>query len=958
MNTDLERLLNETCVVTSEPNYDITTLWPERNNFIIRYPSKFWNGIIDLSNKDGSGLCLAESPKCISMQKLTMNVYSNENFVECNKIFINLIISLIQKEISAYHLSQEFTELIVSVTKTKNYKNPSGKNRVVTYEFYSNYFLCKASDMTKISNKIDKKLKKLKIKHKLPDILKDGKKATYSFIQNHGQARLIYGSSYSEKSPRFFYQGSYYHIEDYKNVKDVDKPDLKDVYHLINHPLFNNEVLTSDESDSDELNALLMFFFSNLYNTVDDVIPPKLVDQERRDKKRREVYKNMDKKAMTNIFINLIKNDRYLTKSYWVKIGMSLHKVYNGDDMGLKIWIESTKKAYDNLQCVTPEFIRSINKQDGVNEINTACSYLYDNWSDIRHTIKTLAWYAREDSPYEYEEWHNDWVNYLVEQSIKSTTDTTISRALVAKYWLEYIYTGGGTKGLWYKFSGHKWVYGERSLAKKIGSEFCSIYEKIHKERTKKYKAEENNDRKTELQIQIKALEKLIKGTLQKSGGQDAIIKQAKYNSWFKCVNFYEYLDTNPDIFGLNNGVFEVNEEGIIFRSGQPEDYISKSTSINYRKWYSWNDGQVINCMVYLRKVFPIKEELHLFLKYLSSMFRGENLDKLFTWLIGDGDNSKSMLMRLIQMAFGYQYVIKCSPEDLIQTKSGGGPSPEKARKRGARLTIYDELDDSYSLNKTLIKRELGRDRSYARNCGENGGEFDPTHKSMATSNVYPSISHPDANIEEKLLFFILRSKWTPAAPADITEQYKQNHFEVDTYFDRNLPFYAHALIWICAQYYRYYLIEGLVVPDSLSEACKTYWDNLDVYKKFIDRYIKEEKDKHNKPNTKIYIDRDIMYEYFTDWFKTSYSKRGVPNVDIFTNEVSRRWDVKPLNNRWYGVSIIEDPEDEEAEDVKAVNYNKKRSVLKRNTRKVEIPNIINNLPLVEKRMVGRILIG
>ena len=48
----------------------------------------------------------------------------------------------------------------------------------------------------------------------------------------------------------------------------------------------------------------------------------------------------------------------------------------------------------------------------------------------------------------------------------------------------------------------------------------------------------------------------------------------------FYDKDFEEKLDSNPDLLGFENGVYDFKM--MIFRDGRPEDYISMSTNIDY----------------------------------------------------------------------------------------------------------------------------------------------------------------------------------------------------------------------------------------------------------------------------------------------------------------------------------------------------------------------------------------
>ena len=50
----------------------------------------------------------------------------------------------------------------------------------------------------------------------------------------------------------------------------------------------------------------------------------------------------------------------------------------------------------------------------------------------------------------------------------------------------------------------------------------------------------------------------------------------------FYDTEFIDKVDANPKLLCFNNGVYDFEHK--IFRKGKPDDYLSKSTNINYVK--------------------------------------------------------------------------------------------------------------------------------------------------------------------------------------------------------------------------------------------------------------------------------------------------------------------------------------------------------------------------------------
>ena len=167
-----------------------------------------------------------------------------------------------------------------------------------------------------------------------------------------------------------------------------------------------------------------------------------------------------------------------------------------------------------------------------------------------------------------------------------------------------------------------------------------------------------------------------------------------------------------------------------VFRNGRPDDYITFTTGLNFNKEYTYDHPDVKDLDKYLEEVFPNKNRREYFLDFLCGTLQG-NDHKRFLVATGDGDNSKSMMMALLEETFGLGetgYFGKFPPELVIISKghSSGGARPELSRVRGKKIMGIDEITQREELNIREIKRLTGNDSYYARALFEKGTEIRP----------------------------------------------------------------------------------------------------------------------------------------------------------------------------------------------------------------------------------------
>ena len=99
---------------------------------------------------------------------------------------------------------------------------------------------------------------------------------------------------------------------------------------------------------------------------------------------------------------------------------------------------------------------------------------------------------------------------------------------------------------------------------------------------------------------------------------------------YFHDGKFLEKLDSNLDLIGFENGVYDLaNGE---FREGYPEDYISFSTKIDYVPM-QLNDPMVKDVNKFVEQVLPIPRVREYVLKILGSVLSGKTgQEKFHVW--------------------------------------------------------------------------------------------------------------------------------------------------------------------------------------------------------------------------------------------------------------------------------------------------------------------------------------
>lgn len=589
--------------------------------------------------------------------------------------------------------------------------------------------------------------------------------------------------------------------------------------------------------------------------------------------------------------IVMLSNDRFLKETFWMDIGKAFYHANEGAENGLLSWIRHTQRATAGMNPI-PEYMRV------AESVAETCRNLYNTLSNSHITVKTLAWYAREDSPERYATWHQDWCTTSMEQAL-SCYHTDVAVALRRVYWLDFTYCDG--RWFWFKNHRHSEINQGIELRKAISSDFRKRFERYRAVLSRQVHESTDESFKGNAEITIKKLGILI-GKLKTVSFKSSIVTEVSEH--FNDPKFVSLLDSSPELTGIINGVLEVSGHCVVFRTAKPEDYISMCTNNPYHSNYTWQHPLVQECMKWFGQVFTDKALLHHFLKFAASCLKGRNSDKIFPIFTGEGDNSKSMIVKLFESTF-HSYCIKFDISNVTGKAAGAsGPTPQLARAKATRIAFMDEPEDDVPMNKGIIKKWVGGDSFFTRFLHDNGGDVQVTFKLVLTCNKVPVIPNADRAIKNRTRLFPYLSTWVDDASDDEAQQYAQKRFKKNPFFERRIPVLAPAFLWIMTQYYPHYAVEGLEDPPIIEETTNAYWKDNDVYAAFCADTIAEVYTETGERDTGARVTLSDIYAEFKIWFRDSFPGTKVPERPIVKNELSSRWG-RMQGNAWYGIRII-----------------------------------------------------
>ena len=265
-------------------------------------------------------------------------------------------------------------------------------------------------------------------------------------------------------------------------------------------------------------------------------------------------------------------------------------------------------------------------------------------------------------------------------------------------------------------------------------------------------------------------------------GGNDMIYKLAG-----KVVDerFLDRLDANPDLFAVDNGVFDMREPGGVFRPIATDDWVGTTAGWAYSKQAALDHRAELEA--FLAQVLPVQEEREAVLAYFAGLLSGRRLVRKFMVFTDRraGANGKSSLAHLLGSFFGAyaktstKFVCRGAFE-RDRDSHGAGTEPF----RGKRLVVAEELKHSMTLDVALLKKLTGGASARVEDRRIGVGEwFKFTWQAgfllIFNEGDCPNFDAGDAAFLERMIVAPMRAKFV-AAGEEVEEAPEAHTFELD----------------------------------------------------------------------------------------------------------------------------------------------------------------------------------
>jgi phage/plasmid-associated DNA primase len=712
-----------------------------------------------------------------------------------------------------------------------------------------------------------------------------------TFIQPPQDFIELYGSSIGDDDPKLNLFEIYGYLNtDVKTTFELSKVFSPTFHSIVSQGLINIHMI-QQKVEEKGMEYWLPLFFSHGYHDV--ALFPKegtlLVKKETPKvnidiiKEGGEIFAKLDRARQ---LLALISSSRVEEDWSWLDLGQALYSIDQTKE-GLDLWKWITKSSDFKTEEDCDIHWSAMDPSQGID-------------------IETLEYFAMTDNPQQFEIFRESEVRKAIERAIDIPEHTPVAEAFHACYPYDYVCSNYEASS-WYYYTNHRWVSidGTSTLMENINRKFKLKLEKIQHEISAKIAGSKDDGLKNQLQQRMSLIGQLIL-KLCKNGFKEGLCKELRL--YYHKPEFERLKDANIDLMATPSGVVDVRGGVGLCRQGKPQDYVSRTTRYGYPKDMTWQHPSVKMVKAYIKKVFRSKPLRKYFWRFMASLLKSGNSEKIFPIFSGQGNNSKSMLVKLIEMAFG-NYAVKL-PTSLITEKRTAADSatPTLIHSQGAKVAFLEEPNKKEVIQSGTVKHITGRDSQYVRDLFQKGSkivEMNITIVPILVANKIPEIPDCQEAIWNRTRVIDFLSKWSKDAPDDETEQFVQGVFKMDRFFDRQIPLMAPAFLWMCVQYFSEYSENGMDEPPEVLQATENFRVHNNVYINFIRDSLTQVLTQEGKPDSNYKIHIDEMYTSFKMWWKNQELTGKIPKKTDFKEDFEITTKVKAdSENKWSGLRL------------------------------------------------------
>ena len=523
---------------------------------------------------------------------------------------------------------------------------------------------------------------------------------------------------------------------------------------------------------------------------------------------------------------------------------------------------------------------------------------LYHQWNNYFHkkedgvTRRSIMYWAKQDAYENFQLVKNSSIENIIEETLTSQTDFDFAQVLYQMFKDKYICTSITNK-IWYKYRNHRWEPDKGlTLRLAISKDMHNLYKKKLESYTNEMQNHNPNDEIIEhIKRKSKSLcEICVK--LKKTNDKNNIMREAM--EIFYDKEFVKKMDSNKNLLCFNNGVIDFKEK--TFRDGYPQDYISKTTNIDYIPYNKEKYGDIMDELQdFMEKLFPVKSLTKYMWEHLASCLIGTNLNQTFNIYRGSGSNGKSILTDLMSQSLGeYKGTV---PITLVTEKRNGigGTSSEIVQLKGIRYAVMQEPSKDTKINEGIMKELTGGDPVQGRALYCESEIFEPQFKLVVCTNSLFEINSNDDGTWRRIRICDFMSKFID--DDEVHTDDTKYVYKKDKTLKERLPILAPVFMSMLVK--KAFETDG-VVKDSeiVMAASNKYRQGQDHISAFINEMVI----KTGNPNDKI--KKTELSNQFKIWYQESQGSKNIPKGSEIYEYMEKKFGRIKSSGFWNGIKM------------------------------------------------------
>ena len=425
----------------------------------------------------------------------------------------------------------------------------------------------------------------------------------------------------------------------------------------------------------------------------------------------------------------------------------------------------------------------------------------------------------------------------------------------IAQCWLNY------SNGVWNQDQ-------ENQTLKNAVEELTELYLSTSREvdrQVAELTAEKNNANRERIR-HLEDFRDNLRERVRKLNNRNRITNVLKLaQSWLPTLTWK--FDSDPMKLNLANGIYDLKEN--VLEEHSYEHLCLKQSKVVYKK------GATAECWIdFMNTIFSGDQELIRFVRQAVGYSLSGLCDpQALIFCYGSGANGKSTFFGVLRELIG-DYYQGIQIETLLANRfQSSSTQYDRARVKGARMVVSDEVPEGRKLNESHVKNLTGGDEIHARNPYEKPFSFEPTHTLWMYGNHKPVISGMDHGIWRRiyLIPFIVTITEDKQRPQEV--MWKEFRRENSGILDWAL------------EGWKDFQTNGLVVPEAVREATSEYKSESDTLETFINENC--------IINSAFKIHTTKLFQLFKNWAKENNETDQIRSSRVM---------IKLLRNRGFEV--------------------------------------------------------